>query len=343
MKIGIIQERRKNENRVALTPDIIEKISKYDIETVVETNAGKASGFSDESYQNAGAQILKSAADVCKQADILCKIWAPLKEEAKLLRAGQVIIANFQALAFPENKSIAAKAGTTAFALDLLPRISRAQSMDILSSQSNLAGYKAVINAFYLLKKAVPLMMTAAGTVTPAKVMVFGAGVAGLQAIATAHRMGAQVFATDVRPETAGQIASLGAKFVSAEDAPKTLASCNAAITTALAPNGTAPRLISKDQSLSMPEGAVLVDMAAAFDGNIEGSKEGETLNIDGRLICGNSNLASEIPNSASPLFAKNILKFLSLIYSFQDKKLNLNFDDELINKTCICINGEPR
>lgn len=341
MKIGIVSELTKNENRVAITPDIAKKLSSIGFEIIIEKNAGIKSGFADSQYTN--AKILSSAKEVYASSDIICKIWSPLETEQKFIKENQIIIANFQDLAFPNNKQIIAKRKATAFALDLLPRISRAQSMDILSSQSNLAGYKATIEAFSKIKKAIPLMMTSAGTVPPAKVLIFGVGVAGLQAIATAHRMGAQVFATDIRPETAEQVASLGAKFVSKEDIKNLLPSCDIIITTALAPNGKAPRLISKEQILSLPQNAILIDMAAKFGGNIEGSKENETTTFEGREIYGNSNFASQLPTSASPLFAKNIFNFISLLYSPETKEININFADELLDKTCICLQGELR
>lgn len=258
-----------------------------------------------------------------------------LPDEDRLLKPGQTIIANFQALAHPARVAELAKQGLTCFALDMLPRISRAQSMDILSSQSNLAGYKAVINAVNLLPRAIPLMMTAAGTVSPAKVLVLGAGVAGLQAIATAKRLGAQVFASDVRPQVKEQVESLGARFLEVktsetfetsggyaqETSPEyrrqqqlavaeQLAKTDIAVTTALIPGKKAPVLITRGMIEHMPRGSVIIDMAAANGGNVEGSIDNQTVNVNGVTIVGNSNLASELPVSASHLFAQIFITF---------------------------------
>ena len=341
MKIGIVAELKKNENRIAITPEIAKKMSDMGLKIFLESGAGEKSGFYDDDYKT--AKVLSSAKEVYQKADIICKIWAPTDKEKNLLHENQIIIANFQALAYPENKKILEKPKATGFALDLLPRISRAQSMDILSSQSNLAGYKAVIEALSRLRKAVPLMMTSAGTIPAAKFLVLGVGVAGLQAIATAHRMGAQVFASDIRAETEEQVISLGAKFISPQEINTLLPSCDVIITTAFSAEGKAPKLIGHEQIMLTPKNAIFIDLAGEFGGNVEGAKNNETCFIAGREVYANSNLPSEIPFSASPLYAKNIFNFLSKIYIPQEDNLYFDFEDELINKTCVCLQGVLR
>lgn len=366
MIIAIPLEITANETRVAGTPDVIRKYTEWGFKVQVQNNAGFKAGFSDQRYIEAGAEIKDSAMAVYQNADLILKIWSPLPEEDKLLQPGQTIIANFQALAHPARISDFAKMGGTCFALDLMPRISRAQSMDILSSQSNLAGYKAVINAVNLLPKAVPMMMTAAGTITPARVLVLGAGVAGLQAIATAKRMGAQVFASDVRPQVKEQVESLGAKFVEVKSeenleteggyaketseeykkkqmlaVAEQMLKSDIVITTALIPGKPAPQLVTRCMVENMPQGSVIIDMASASGGNVEGSADNQTIDINGTTVIGNSNLAAGVPNSASLLFAKNIFNFLSPMYQKEHRHFIFNFEDELISKTCVAKNGE--
>lgn len=366
MIIAVPREIMPGENRVAATPEVVKKYLRWGLHVQVENGAGQKAGFPDETYKEAGAKIVSSPADIYKHAGIILKIRAPQPEEDRLLSAGQVIIADFQALSRPARITDFAKHGLTCFALELLPRISRAQSMDILSSQSNLAGYKAVINAVNLLDKAVPMMMTAAGTITPARILVLGAGVAGLQAIATAKRLGAQVFAADVRPQVKEQVESLGARFVevspsenfetadgyaaeTSEDYQKKqrlavaeqLLKTDIAVTTALIPGKKAPQLITTGMIQHMPSGAVIIDMATASGGNVEGSKDGETVLLNGIKIVSGSNLASEIPNSASRLFANNIYNFLAPMYQSESRNISFNFDDELISKTCIAKSGQ--
>lgn len=363
MIITCPKEITAHETRVAITPETAAKYIGWGYQVHIEKNAGKASGFKDADYQKVGAKIVDNAYE---GASIILKIWAPLQEEEKFLHAEQIIIANFQALSQKERIKAWAEKGLTCFALDLMPRISRAQSMDILSSQSNLAGYKAVIEAINQLGKAVPLMMTAAGTIAPAKVLILGAGVAGLQAIATAKRLGAMVFASDVRPQVKEQVESLGGKFLevktdevfetsggyakeTSEDykqkqqqaVAEQLTKTDIAITTALIPGRPAPRLITKEMLAAMPEGSIVIDMAAASGGNVEGSIENETIEFCGTKIIGASNLAIGVPHSASALFAKNIYNFLSPMYKSEAKEIKFNFDDELINGTCICKNGQ--
>lgn len=368
MIIAIPKEIRPKENRVAAVPETIKKMLHWGYQLRVERSAGIAAGFSDEEYANAGAKIADTAQDLYKNADIILKIWAPESSEQKFLTPNMTIIANFEALSSTQRTAAFAKSGITAFALDLLPRISRAQSMDILSSQSNLAGYKAVINAVNTLDKAIPMMMTAAGTIAPARALILGAGVAGLQAIATAKRLGAQVYASDVRPQVKEQIESLGARFVEVktdenfetqggyaketsadykirqqEAVAEQLQKTDFAITTALIPGQPAPRLITKEMIAKMPQGSVIVDLAASSGGNVEGSQPDQTVIVDGIKIIGASNLASELPNSASRLYANNIYNFLNTMFDPEQHKIIFNFADELIAKTCICHEGVVR
>lgn len=368
MIIAVPKEIRRNERRVACTPDIVTKMISWGYAVHIEKSAGEAAGFRDTDYSEAGAQICPDAATTYFGADIILKIWAPEESEERFLYKDMSVIANFQALSRPQRITALAKTGIQGFALDLMPRISRAQSMDILSSQSNLAGYKAVVNAVTALDKAVPMMMTAAGTITPSRVLILGAGVAGLQAIATAKRLGAQVFASDVRPQVKEQVESLGARFVEVEStenfetaggyAKETseeykhkqqlavaarLSQTDIAITTALIPGKPAPRLISNEMIADMPDGSVIIDMAAESGGNVEGSKEGEAIMLHGVTIIGASNLASEVPQSASRLFANNIYNFLNPMYDPEQSKIVFNFFDELVDKTCVCKDGEVR
>ena len=301
MIISIPRERRNGETRVAATPETVRRYVSLGFAVRVEQNAGRLSGFPDETYRQAGAEIVADTAALWKGASLILKIWAPQPEEDVYLSPGQTIVANFQALDNRERAAIFAARQTTCFALELIPRISRAQSMDILTSQSNLAGYKAVLKGVNMLDRALPMMMTAAGTVPPARVLILGAGVAGLQAIATAKRLGAQVYAADVRPSVKEQVESLGARFVDVENdenfednggyagetsaayqkrqqkaVAEQLAKTDLAVTTALIPGKPAPRLISAEMLRNMPEGSVIVDMAAAAGGNVEGSQDNQ-------------------------------------------------------------------
>ena len=365
MQIGVIKETAENENRVAITPDIAKKYIAIGFNVNVETGAGDKSGYSDAEYIKAGAKILSTAQQAIKNSEIIAKINAPTPQELKLLSPSQIVIANFQALAQKALISELAQKQLTCFALDLLPRISRAQSMDILSSQNNLAGYRAVIEALNLSPKAAPLMMTSAGTISPARVLVLGTGVAGLQAIATAKRMGAQVFASDIRPDTKEQVESLGGKFIEvktdeitqtdggyAKETSKeyqklqkqavseALKQTDIVITTALIPGKKAPILIDNQMLKNMPQNSVIIDMATAYGGNVEGAVNNTITEQNGIKILGNSNLASAIPFSASRLYAQNIYNFVCHIIDQGSLKLNLNFDDEIISATCICNNG---
>lgn len=363
MIIAALKERTPGETRVAITPETAQKYLDLGQDVIIEQGAGLAAGFHDNEYRNAGATIIKTATDTVKQADLLLKIWAPLPSEIKLLKPGQVIIANFQSFSVSSQIDKIAQTGVTGFALERIPRISRTQSMDILSSQSNLAGYRAVIEAFALLPKAAPLLMTAAGTVAPAKVLVLGAGVAGLQAIATAKRLGAMVFASDSRPAVQEQVESLGGRFI-AIDADNNIEDRNGyaktasagylrrqksaitallpqidiIITTALVPGKPAPRLIDAAMLSKLPFHAVIIDMAAASGGNVTGSQDGIIKTLKGITIYGNSNLAALLPFSASRLFAQNIYNFLAAQY--HDQTFNFDFSDDIIKQVCIIKSG---
>jgi len=365
MIIAVPVERAIEETRVAATPETVKKYAAWGIETRIEQNAGNRAGFTDKEYELAGAKIISSPQELYKHADIILKINAPLPEELTYLTSGQTIIANLQALSHPAHIKELADKGLICMALDMLPRISRAQSMDILSSQSNLSGYAAVIEAASRLNKAIPLMMTAAGTVPPAKVLILGAGVAGLQAIATAKRLGAQVYAFDVRPQVKEQVESLGAKFIEVSQehfeasdgyASETslayqkqqqaaiaaqLATADIVITTALIPGKQAPILITADMLKQMPEGGVIIDMAAASGGNVEGSIDGQIIKINNIEIIGNSNPATLIPATASKLFANNIYNFLAAQYQTNGKRIVFNFEEELVSKVCVAKGGK--
>lgn len=365
MIIAVIKELTPGEKRVALTPEETAKLTALGLSVLIEKGAGSAAGFADEKYLASGAEIVPSAKDACKNADIILKIWAPLPEEDKLFKAGQTIIANFRALSNLKRIQKFAEMKLQCFALDLLPRISRAQSMDILSSQSNLAGYKAVLAAADYSTKAVPMMITAAGTVAPAKVLVLGAGVAGLQAIATAKRLGAQVWASDVRPQVKEQVESLGGRFleIAAQESFETtggyaketsenykqqqqkaiaeqLKKTDIVITTALIPGKAAPILITAEMLKNLPAGGIIIDMAAENGGNVEGTQNNKTIETNGITIIGNSNLAAEVPFSASRLFSGNIFNFIAPMYDAAQKNIIFNYADELINSTCICKDG---
>lgn len=337
MIIAVPKETFPSETRVAATPETVRHFIRMNLEICVETGAGTASGFTDNDYREAGAAV-SDTRSIYQKAGILLKIRAPQTTEIPLLQRGQIILADFSGASslrpFAEKK-------TTCFALEQIPRISRAQTMDILTSQSNLAGYKAVINAAAMLKKTMPLMMTAAGTLPPAKVLILGAGVAGLQAIATAKRLGAQVFASDIRPETQEQINSLGARFVTAQDIPAQISKTDILITTALAPGKPAPKLVSREMLAQMPRGGIIIDMASASGGNVEGIEDNRTINRNGVTLIGAGNLAAELPDSASRMFAQNVYNFLNPWFSSETRGFNFDFADEIIAQTCVVHNGK--
>jgi proton-translocating NAD(P)+ transhydrogenase subunit alpha len=371
MKIAVPRERMPGETRVAITPELAKKYIALGFEVTVEKGAGEDAAFTDKEYQEAGATIGKDEASTLKDADVVLKVQRPVMDgkldEVALLKKGAVLVAQLAALINPDDVGAYAKAGITTFALELMPRISRAQSMDILSSQNNLAGYKAVIEGAATFGSAMPMMMTAGGTVPPAKVFIMGVGVAGLQAIATAKRLGAVVTANDVRPATKEQVESLGGKFVmvdeasmkGAEDAggyakemtddyKKRAAEVvathikkqDSVITTALIPGKPAPVLITEEMVKSMHPGAVIVDLAAEAGGNCALTEPGKVVTKHGIKIVGYTNVPGRLPRDASQLFARNIFNFLSPHVDKETKVLKFDWEDETIRDTLVTRDG---
>lgn len=363
MILGVPKETAAGEKRVALTPEFIPKLK--GIQVVIEQGAGDAAGFSDAAYKEKGATIASGSKDLYQQSEIILKVVPPTPVEASSFKKDSTLIS----FLYPTSNADAVKAlaaqNVTAFAMDLMPRISRAQSMDALSSQSTVSGYKAVILAAGSLPKFFPMLITAAGTISPARVFVIGAGVAGLQAIATAHRMGASVEAYDLRPAVKEQIESLGAKFVSlpleAKDSQtsggyakaqtdefyqkqqdflaKTAQTSDAVITTALVPGKRAPVLISETAVKGMRPNSVIVDLAAEQGGNCALTEPGKTVVKHGVTIHGLLNLPSSLPQQASQMYARNITSFLLVM--LKDGNLNINLQDELIRGSLVVHKGE--
>jgi NAD(P) transhydrogenase subunit alpha len=364
MKILILKESVNNENRVAITPDLISKYNKLGYEVLMENGAGAKSNITDQLYQDLGAVIVDDISLVIADIDIILKVQGfELDEikELKNLKKDVILIAMLNPYQNQEQAKSYQEIGIKAFAVELFPRISRAQSMDVLSSQSNLVGYRAVIDAVSELDIAMPMMMTAAGTITPAKVMVLGAGVAGLQAIATAKRLGAVVCAFDVRVVAKEQVQSLGAKFIEvatevdaqtksgyatemSEDYKKkqeqvifdNIIKQDIVITTALIPGKPAPKLISKVMVESMKQGAIIVDIAAVNGGNCELTECGKVIEKFGVKIIGYDNFASRIARDASKLYAKNLYNFVELITDKDKKKVKIDLEDEIIKASLI-------
>ena len=373
MKIAITRERRAHERRVAATPDTVKKFIALGFNVAIEKGAGENSRILDSDYQNAGAVIESNTASLLRDADIVLKVQRPLLgdegdiNELALLKRGALLIAMLAPYSDPSAITQYAQAGITAMTLEFVPRITRAQSMDVLSSQSNLAGYRAVLEAVNIYDRAMPMMMTAAGTIAPARVMVLGAGVAGLQAIATARRLGAIVSATDVRAASKEQVESLGGKFVmvdsdevknaetaggyaremsedykrrQAELVAETLKKQDIAICTALIPGRKAPTLINDDMVHSMRPGSVIVDLAAEQGGNCTLTKPGEIIEVNGVSIIGLLNIPSRLSADASALYAKNVLNFITPMVN-TDKALAVNWHDEIIAATVLTRDGD--
>ena len=364
MRIGILKETAARERRVALVPDAIGLLTKLKLEVLVQAGAGAEALLADSEYQKAGARIVADAATLGREADILVKVQRPSAEEVGFMREGAVLVGFLQPATSADLVQLLNERKITAFAMELIPRISRAQSMDALSSQANVAGYKAVLIAAVALGKYLPMMTTAAGTIRPAKVLVLGAGVAGLQAIATARRLGAVVWGYDVRPVVKEQVESLGAKFLEfdlgvkdAQDkggyakelsdeakrkqqqmlAEKTK-EFDVVITTALIPGRPAPRLITKETVAGMKPGSVIVDLAAETGGNCELTEPDKDVVKHGVTIIGPTNLPSTLPAHASQMYARNVVELLKLMV--KDGKLNLDFTDEIIKGACLTHNG---
>ncbi len=364
--IAVIRESRTDETRVAATPDSVKKLIGLGFAVTVEAGAGLAASYPDADYAAAGASIATSAKAALSGADVVLKVRAPADEEIAALKADAIVVALLNPFGERAATEALAAKGATAFAMEFVPRITRAQVMDALSSQANLAGYRAVIEAAEVYGRALPMMMTAAGTVAPAKVFVMGAGVAGLQAIATARRLGAVVTATDVRPAAKEQVESLGAKFVAVEDEEFKQAETDAGyakemsaayqvkqaalvsehikkqdivITTALIPGRPAPKLVSAEQVASMKPGSVLVDLAVEQGGNVAGSKLGEIADLGGVKIVGYPNLAGRIAADASNLYARNLFAFAGLLVN-KDGALAPDFEDEILKAALVCRGG---
>lgn len=367
MKLAVIRETATNDPRVATTPDVVKKLVGLGHSVTLETGAGERAGFLDNAYTEFGAEIAKSAGDALKGADLLLKVRAPNPDEIKALPEGISVIGLFDPFNSADLWAPLNGKKITSLAMEFTPRITRAQSMDALSSQSNLAGYRSVIEGAQIYGRAMPMMMTAAGTVAPAKVFIMGAGVAGLQAIATARRLGAIVTATDVRPAAKEQVASLGAKFVAVEDeefkAAETaggyakqmsaeyqakqaelvaghIAKQDIVVTTALIPGRPAPELVTESMVKSMKPGSVIVDMAVSQGGNCKLSKAEEIVDVGGVKVAGFSNLPGRLPADASALYAKNLLAFLPLITA-EDGALSYDSDDEIVTAMLLTKDGE--
>ena len=366
MKIGIPKETRPNETRVAATPETVKKFKGLGLEVLVEAASGAAAHIPDADYAAAGASIV--AAHEALAADIVLKVQRPTEAEAGHLAKGAMLAAILAPYADRPMVARCAAQGVNAFAMEFMPRITRAQSMDVLSSQSNLAGYKAVIDAAALFGRAFPMMMTAAGTIAAARVLVMGVGVAGLQAIATARRLGAIVSATDVRLATKEQVQSLGATFVAVEDEEtrqaetaggyakemseayrkkqaaliaETIRKQDIVITTALIPGRPAPVLVTEEMLRSMKPGSILIDLAAEQGGNCPLTKAGETVDIGGVRIVGAVNLAGRLAADASALYARNLFNFVSPLIDKVTKGLKIDWNDDIIKGTCLTRDGE--
>lgn len=362
--IGVCKETEQNEKRVAITPEGVKKLSDDGLQVTIESGAGMESSYSDSDYTDAGALIEKSRDKILSECDLLLAVQAPPVKDIKKMKAKSVLISFIWPLQNGDYIEVLKKQNVSGMAMDTIPRISRAQSMDALSSMSNIAGYKAALMGANTLDKYLPMMMTAAGTIRPAKVLVLGAGVAGLQAIATAKRLGAVVEAFDIRSAVKEQVESLGANFVEAEaeeeaetkggyakeqtesDKEKQqklvhnhVAKADIVITTALVPGRPAPKLIPKAMVDDMRAGSVIVDIAAEQGGNCELTKAGETVNHNGVLIVGPLNMPSMLAFHASKLYSKNVLSLLDLL--LEDGKPNFNFEDEIIINATVTHEGE--
>jgi len=363
VKVAIPKERAEDERRVALVPDTATKLKAAGLEVSIEEGAGAAAFLPDDAYEQAGVKVVRGAAALLKDADAVLKVQAPAVDEVNLIQKGAVLISFLQPATQGDIVKALAKHGVTAFSLELVPRISRAQSMDALSSQASAAGYKAVLMAAVRLGKFFPMMMTAAGTVAPARVLVMGAGVAGLQAIATARRLGAVVSAYDVRPAVKEEVHSLGATFIelpletqegeggyAREQSEEFLrkqreligehvAKSDVVITTAAIPGRRAPLLVTSDMVKGMRQGSVIVDLAAETGGNVELTQAGKELEVGGVTIIGTRNVPSTMPLHASQLYARNVANLL--LHLVKDGALNLDFNDEITKGSCVTHGGE--
>ena len=369
MRLAVPKETRDGETRVAATPESVKKFKGLGLDVVVQAGAGSGAKIADADYTAAGASIAPDAASTFKDADIVLKVRGPEPGEIAQLKNGAVLVA----LLSPSTEQAAIQSlathGVVAFAMELLPRISRAQAMDVLSSQANLAGYKAVVDAAATFGRAMPMMMTAAGTIAPARVLVMGVGVAGLQAIATAKRLGAIVSATDVRPATKEQVESLGGTFIAVMDdefknaqtaagyakpmseeyqkkqaalIAETIKKQDIVITTALIPGRKAPILVSEEMIQSMKPGSVIVDLAAGAGGNTPLSKPDQVVEAHGVTIMGHTNLPGALAVDASSLYARNLFNFVSLIVDKKTGSLAIDWNDEIVKGSAVTKDGAP-
>ncbi|KQP94139.1 NAD(P) transhydrogenase subunit alpha [Methylobacterium sp. Leaf113] len=369
MRIAVLSETDPAEPRVAAVPETVKKFIGLGADVTVQSGAGLKAGVPDADYEAAGASVAGSASEAAGSADLVLKVRRPSTEEIALLPRGATVIAIMDPYGHEAELGAMAEAGLDAFAMELMPRITRAQVMDVLSSQANLAGYRAVVDGASEYGRAMPMMMTAAGTVPAARVFVMGVGVAGLQAIATARRMGAVVTATDVRPATKEQVESLGAKFVAVEDeefkqaetsggyakemsaeykkkqadlVTTHIAKQDIVITTALIPGRPAPQLVSAAMVASMKPGSVLIDLAVERGGNVEGAKPGEVVMTDkGVKIVGHLNVAGRLAATASSLYARNLYAFVETLVDKDAKALAVKWDDELVKATNLTRDGQ--
>ena len=361
MKVGSILENQNLEKRIAVTPEIVKKYTSLGFEILLSKNYGLHLGINDKEFLDLGAKISNDENEIFSNSDIIIQLGMLSDDKSSLIKANQILIGVFNPYENKIKLENLSKKKINVFSLEMLPRITRAQSMDILSSQANLAGYKAVIESFANFKKAVPMMMTAAGTIPAAKVLVVGAGVAGLQAIATAKRMGAIVFATDVRMASKEQVESLGGKFLTVEGSEnleteggyakeaseefkkkqedllaETLKKIDIVICTALIPGKKAPLIIKENMIKNMHTGSFIYDLAAVQGGNTAFTEVDKIVNKGGVRIMGETNILNKLPISASSLYAKNIFNFVVNLYDKENKKININLEDEIIEKTLI-------
>ena len=361
MHLGSIIEKKSLEKRLAITPEIAKKYISLGFKLYLQENYGIHLGFNDEYYKSLGVNFLSTEKDIIDKTDIIIQLGLPDKQNLSLFKEDQTLIGVLNVASNKEKLENLILKKINCFSLELLPRITRAQSMDILSSQANLAGYKAVIEAFQAYERAIPMMMTAAGTIPAAKVLVVGAGVAGLQAIATAKRMGAVVFATDVRMASKEQVESLGGKFLTVEGAEnleteggyakeatdefkkkqeellsETLRKIDIIICTALIPGREAPKIIKEDMFKNLQPGSVIYDLAAVQGGNTAFTEMDKVVERNGVKILGEANILNKLPVSASNLYAKNVFNFVSNLYDKENNKLNINLEDEIIEKTLV-------
>ena len=361
MIIGSISENKDFEKRISITPDIAKKYSDLGFQIHLSKDYGKHLGFEDKEYEEFGVKFISDEKKIIQDSNILVQMSMIGDENSSVLKANQILIGVLNPFENKNKLDELVKKNINLFSLELLPRITRAQSMDILSSQANLAGYKAVVEAFSIFEKAIPMMMTAAGTIPAAKVLVVGAGVAGLQAIATAKRMGAIVFATDVRIASKEQVESLGGKFLTVEGSENleteggyaketseefkkkqedllvdTLKKIDIVICTALIPGKKAPLIIKEDMLNQMKPGSVIYDLAAIQGGNVAFTEVDKIIDKNGVKIIGEKNILNKLPTSSSNLYAKNVFNFVSNLFDKENKKININLEDEIINNTLV-------